>query len=333
VRALSGEAAAAVARPPGPSERLWIDVTAQTPEEMERLGQGFGFHPLTLEDCLHFDQRPKVEEYANPELYLFLVIHTFRAQPGGAPEETTLLSPGRALIDGVGAIEPLELHAFLGSSYLVTVHQEPIPALDVVWRRAAAEPELLGRGCDFVYYQVADGICDGNFPVLEQMGDVLDDIEEAVLERPERRLLDRIYQLRKALVTMRRVLSPQRDVLGHLSRYGGSPVVTYHTAPYFRDVYDHLVRITEAIDSGRDLLGNCVDAYLSAVGQRTNDIVKQLTILSAVMLPLTFLSGFFGMNFEALPFRSTPALVVTLVLMFFVVPGGMVLWFRRKGWI
>ena len=132
---------------------------------------------------------------------------------------------------------------------------------------------------------------------------------------------------------MRRVLSPQRDVMGNLARPGGSPCVSERTAPYFRDINDHLTRIYESIEAGRDLLGNCVDAYMSAVGQRTNEIMKQLTILSALLLPVTFLSGLFGMNFEMMPFKSWVAFALALLLMFGVVPGVMFLWFRRRGWL
>lgn len=318
----------------------WVDICGQRPADLARLGEGFGFHPLALEDCLHFDQRPKVEEFSGPEPYLFVVIHNFRELTAAAflargDGDGTFLAPAAAEVGteaGSMVIEPLEVHAFLGCGYLVTVHEQENEALEGVYRRVLREGALLGRGSDFIYYLVADALGDSNFPVIERVGDLLDEIEEAVLSQPEKRHLHRIYQLRKALVSMRRALSPQRDVLGLLARHGGSPVVQARTAPYFRDVYDHLVRITEAIDSGRDLLGNCVDAYLSAVGQRTNEVMKQLTILSAVMLPLTFLSGFFGMNFEMLPFKSVPVFTATLVVMLVVLPVGMISWFRYKNW-
>lgn len=337
-----GEDALPHLRRPGAGAGLvrWVDICGQRPADLTLLGEGFGFHPLALEDCLHFDQRPKVEEFPGPEPYLFVVIHNFREVAAAAflaqeGEAGTFLAPEAAEVEtdaGAIVIEPMEVHAFLGCGYLVTVHEQENEALEGVYRRVREEEALLARGSDFVYYLVADALGDSNFPVIERMGDLLDAIEEAVLSQPEKRHLHRIYQLRKALVSMRRALSPQRDVLGLLARHGGSPVVQARTAPYFRDVYDHLVRITEAIDSGRDLLGNCVDAYLSSVGQRTNEVMKQLTILSAVMLPLTFLSGFFGMNFEMLPFKSVPVFAATLVGMLVLLPVGMITWFRHKKW-
>jgi magnesium transporter len=221
----------------------------------------------------------------------------------------------------------------LGQGYLVTVHDQHSPALEQIWNRVKHDPQLLSRGPDFVYYLLADAKCDANFPVLEQLGEILDEMEESLFDNPSRTDLHRIYSLRKTLVSMRRVLSPQRDVMGNLARHGGSACVSEKTAPYFRDIYDHLTRIHESIEAGRDLLGNCVDAYMSAVGQRTNEIMKQLTILSAVLLPVTFLSGLFGMNFEMMPFRSPIAFGLALLLMFGIIPGMMYLWFRRKGWL
>ena len=169
--------------------------------------------------------------------------------------------------------------------------------------------------------------------MIEQVGDILDDMEETILANPTPDDLHRIYSLRKMLVTMRRVLSPQRDVMGNLSRHGGGACVGERTGPYFRDIYDHLTRIYESIEAGRDLLGNCVDAYMSAVGQRTNEIMKRLTILSAVLLPVTFLSGLFGMNFSMMPNDSWVVFSLAIILMFGVIPGGMYLWVRHKGWI
>ena len=317
-----------------PAGACWVDLSAPTEEALQLLRRLFGFHEIPLEDCLHFDQRPKLEEFPGPDPYVFIVIHNFSScQRGGPGLVMDLGLPAGVDHSGPTAIRADELHAFLGRSFLVTVHSDGLPALDGVFRRVAGERALFERGPDFVYYLVADALCDSNFPVVEQISDELDDIEEAVLAAPSKTHLHRTYSLRKVLVQMRKVLSPQRDVLAVLLRQGGGACVRPENALYFRDVHDHLVRINESLESGRDLLGNCVDAYLSAVGQRTNEIMKQLTILSAVMLPLSFLAGFFGMNFEQLPYKSDLALAGCLVLMFLVLPGGMILWFYHRRWL
>lgn len=297
--------------PPPAGVTRWIDLSAHDESELKLLAERFGFHPLTIEDCAHFDQRAKLEEYGD---YLFIVMHGFYC-PGTDPRE----------------LEPLELHAFLGRGYLVTVHEKPIPPLDAVWRRVLGDSGLGRRGADFLYYMVIDAVVDTNFAHLDLLADALDEIEDAVLERPDRDDLAHIFALKRTLVTMRKTLSPQRDVLASLAKRG-SAQVSDRNSLYFRDVYDHLVRIYESIDAARDLLGNALDVYLSMVGQRTNEIMKSLTLLSAIFLPLTFVTGFFGQNFAHMPFDSDP-LMWTMVGACMALPLGMLYWFKSRKWL
>lgn len=297
--------------PPPAGVTRWIDLCAHDESELKLLAERFGFHPLTIEDCAHFDQRPKLEEYGE---YLFIVMHGLMC-PNGDPRE----------------LEVLELHAFLGKGYLVTVHEKPIAALDAAWRRVLGDAALGRRGADFLYYLAIDAMVDTNFAHLDALADALDEIEDAVLERPDREDLARIFALKRTLVTMRKTLSPQRDVLAILAKRG-SAQVSDRTTLYFRDVYDHLVRIYESIDAARDLLGNALDVYLSMVGQRTNEIMKSLTLLSAIFLPLTFVTGFFGQNFAHLPFESDP-LMWTMIGACVTLPLTMLFWFRSRKWL
>jgi magnesium transporter len=298
-----------VSRPPQGTVR-WIDLVAPTADELALLGARFGFHPLTLEDCSHQDQRPKLEEY---EGYFFIVIHGFVCNKEDPAE-----------------VEPRELHSFLGEHFLVTVHDEPLPALDSIWDRVEKDPAISARDADYFYYLVADRVVDANFDLLDVLSEAIDAVEEAILERTRPIALPDIFKLKRALVEMRRALSPQRDVFAILAKRGGAHV-SERTSLYFRDVYDHLVRIYESIDAGRDLLGNALEAYLSASSQRTNEIMKRLTILSAIFLPLAFVTGFFGQNFEHLPFGSD-ALMYTMICACVVIPGGMLWWFHRSKW-
>ena len=304
-----------VARPPEGVVR-WIDLRGQDAAQLELLRDRFDLHPLAIEDCSHLDQRPKMEEYRD---HVFLVTQGFS-------------SKGETVQD----LELQELHAFLGERYLLTVHVEEVAALEKIWTRAAGDPRLLERGVDFVYYLVADGIVDTNFPILDRIADELDELEDSVLALPRVEDLHRIFELKRHLVAMRKVLSPQRDVFGLIARRG-DPRISEKTAFYLRDVYDHLVRINESIEGNRDLLGNALDAYLSAVGQRTNEIMKRLTILSAIFLPLAFVVGFFGQNFENLPFARNWThndhlmwgMIATCVLL----PAVMLAWFRHRHWL
>jgi magnesium transporter len=294
----------------------WIDLSAQDDAQLELLRERFDFHPLAIEDCAHFDQRPKVEEYGS---YLFVVIQGFGC-PNGKVDE----------------LEVLELHAFVGTNYLVTVHLGNIPALEVVWKRAARDAVLARRGVDFLHYLVADGMADDNFPILDMVADELEAIEDAVLEKPSRTDLARIFQLKHHLVLMRKVLSPQRDTLGALTKRGDARI-SERTSLYYRDVYDHLVRINESIEANRDLLGNALEAYLSAVSQRTNEIMKYLTIMSAVFLPLAFVVGFFGQNFHNLGgienWTTSNGLMWLMLGLCVSIPLAMVAWFKHKGWL
>lgn len=302
--------------PPSAGTLRWIDLCFSDEAQLQLLRERFDFHPLAIEDCAHHDQRPKLEEYRD---HLFLVTQGFSGK--GTPLEE---------------LELHELHAFLGERYLVTVHLGTIATIDKVWRRISSDGATAERGLDFVYYLIADGIVDDNFPIIDQIADELEELEDAVLSTPQRSDLARIFQLKHHLVAMRKVLSPQRDVLGLLTKRGDGRI-NERTALYLRDVYDHLVRINESIESNRDLLGNALDAYLSAVGQRTNEIMKYLTIMSAVFLPLAFVVGFFGQNFENLfgmdDWHHSTAMMWLMVGACVALPTGMLLWFRSKHWL
>jgi magnesium transporter len=296
---------------PAPGALCWIDVVGPSADTLEALGTRFGFHPLALEDCAHQDQRPKAEEYGD---HLFVVTQGFQC-PGDVLEDLTWH----------------ELHAFIGSGFLVTVHDADVGAVDHVWKRVASEATTFQRGVDFVHYMVLDRMVDDNFPILDRIADELEAIEDHVLTEPRKDALPRIFALKQRLVLMRKVLSPQRDVVGMLSKRG-STVISDKTSLYFRDVYDHLARTVESIEANRDLLGNALDAYLSAVGQRTNEIMKALAILSAIFMPLTFITGFFGQNFEHLPFSSDP-LMWGMLCSLLLAPAGMLWWFRARNWL
>jgi magnesium transporter len=300
---------------PEPGTLRWIDLESQDAESLELLRERFDFHPLAIEDCLNLDQRPKLDEYGE---VLFVVTHGFTCKD-----------------HKVRALVPRELHAFLGDGYLVTVHAEPIEELEAAWKRACLKPQLATRGADFLYYLVVDAMADANFPILDKVAEELEVLEEEVLERPDRKHLARIFALKHELSVMRRVLSPQRDVLVSLAKIGGP--TGEKNAAYFRDVYDHLIRISEAIDANRDLLGNAMDAYLSSVSNRTNEIMKYLTIMSALFLPLSFVVGFFGQNFDDMPglpgWQHSHSLMWTMLGACLCVPVGMVAWFKYKRWL
>ncbi len=291
----------------------WIDVTDPTPEVMEVLRVRHGIHRLAVEDCLKLGQRPKLEEYPN---HPFLVLQGF-----GQGESAT--TPHLR-----------EIHFILFPDLLITVHRGARPVMEEARRRLSSDPQgLFGRGVDFIAYTVADALMDGNFPVVEALEEAIEDLEADVVENAHGRHLPNMSRLRRAAVEIRRVLSPQRDVLALLARRGagvGSGLVQERTALYFRDVYDHLIRIIEQLDASRELLTSAREAWLSVLANRTNDVTKQLTIFATIFLPLSFITGFFGQNFHELQGAGYFWLMLASVVL---VPIGLVVWFRYKEWI
>lgn len=297
--------------PPPEGVVRWIDLEAQDMPQLELLERVFRLHPLEIEDCAHFDQRPKIEEYSD---HIFVVTHCFELTERSGPE-----------------LQSYELHSFLGGRFLITVHAEPIAPLNAVWDRLAVDGSPARHGSDFICYLVADSLVDALFPLLDHVAQEVEQIEEAVLGYTSSHdTLGDIMRLKRLLVTLRSVLSPQRDLLARLAKCGEG-LVTERTALYFRDVYDHSLRITEAIEATRDLLGNALDAYLWAASQRTNEIMKRLTLLSAIFMPLGFITGFFGQNFERMPFGSG-AVFGLMLLSCAAVPACMLYFFLRSKW-
>jgi magnesium transporter len=289
----------------------WVDVPGPDAETLGALAERFGLHRLAIEDCLHLDQRPKLEEYPGHQ---FIVLQGFTCQ------DPTLAE-----------VELHELHLFLGPTWVLSVHERTHPALARVQQRLEVDPTgTLGRGADFLAYLLADALVDEHFPLLDRFTDAVEELEERIFtERPSVALMQRAFDLKRSLVQLKRVLSPQRDVVGLLARHGVAHV-TEKTALYFRDVYDHLVRIAEQLEASRDLVGNAVDAYLSVVANRTGDISRQLTLFASVFMPLSFVVGFFGQNFEGV---GAPPFFFVMLTLLVAIPVGTLLWFKHKDWL
>lgn len=285
----------------------WIDYEVPSAEQIDRLGDEYHFHPLTLEDAKNFDQRAKVESYGE---YLFLSLHSLQRANGD--------------------IDDHELEVFLGRNYLITLHREPLELLQQVHARFNADARATELGPDYLLYTICDAMVDAIFPILDKMDDEIDELEDQVIDRATPASLQRIFHLKQQLIGMRRTVAPMRDVMNALAgtRFG---LIDAQTALYFRDAYDHLARIHELIETARDLLGNALDTYLSVVSNRLNEVMKRLTIVSTIFLPISFIVGMGGMNFQQFPFGSD---VVYWVLMasLVAVPVGMLLYFRIKGW-
>ncbi len=288
---------------------LWVDAEGESPDALETLARQFSLHPVTVEDFIHRNQRPKIEEF---DQYVFLVIHVLRAIRGDE-------------------LETDELHVALKRNCLLTVHERPLEAVKRVFDRCLADPRPLQQGASFLLYLLSDAVVDGCFPVLDALGDEIDALEDAVVTAPARARMHRIFEVKRVVVQLRKIVSPQREVYNALSRRD-YPYIEPQTAVYFRDVHDHLVRAFEVIDSYRDLVANTLDAYLATISNRLGQVMKQLTIIATIFMPLSFLSGFFGMNFTGIPFNQSWLLGLVLATMVGL-PVAMLFFFSRRGWL
>jgi magnesium transporter len=292
---------------------LWIDLQEPGPDTMGRLAELFHLHPLAVEDAIQRAQRPKAEEYDK-----FIFITTHAAHSTGPQAEDIALD---------------EIDIFYGPGFVITVHNGSLRVIDEMTRRIQQAPPDLRCTNGYLLYVVLDVVVDSYFPVLDNLDDYIERLEDTLFVNPAREVMDRLFASKRALLNLRRVASPQRDMMNLMMRHD-TTMVGEPLRAYFRDIYDHLLRITEQIDTHRDLLAGALDIYLSLVSNRLNEVVKVLTVITAVFAVLTVIAGFYGMNFVHTwpPFDApwgVPATIIIMVL--FVVL--MLAVFRVRRWL
>lgn len=296
---------------------LWVDFQDSPPEEDEPIMREiFGFHPLAIDDALQETHVPKLDDWGQ---YLYVVLHAI-------------------VFDHTkeAFLQTLELDIFVGKNYLVTHHDQPIGAVDHVWSMLRRDVRYVQHGPDNLLYRLADETVASYMPVVEELDDEIDRAEDEVFDYPTSRTLERIFALKRATLHLRRIIGPQREVLNKLAR-DDNRVIDASDRVYFRDVYDHLVRLQDISESLRDLVSGSLDTYLSVVNNRMNDIMKTLTVITTLFMPISFVASFFGMNFfqpafNAQAWTSQPAFWITLVILI-LTPVSMFLWVRRRGWM
>jgi magnesium transporter len=296
---------------------LWVDLV-QTPytEAEQILLELFGFHPLAVSDALDEMHVPRVDDWGD---YLYLVLHDIKFDP--AQEEV---------------FQTNELDIFLGKHYLVTYQNIAIPVVEKVHQNIERDPRFLQRGADHLFYKLADDLVGETLPVVDQMDDAIDTIEDQLFNGSNQQLLEEIFTLKRSLLHLRRILMPQREVFNKLAR-GDDHVIDKQERVFFRDIYDHMVRLYDISESLRDLISGALETYLSVTNNRMNDVMKTLTIITTLFMPISFLTGFFGMTFFAAapPFTgwtSQPVLVVLLCI-FVLMPVSMFVWMRSRKWM
>jgi magnesium transporter len=316
--------------PPPAKDVLWIDLDNPSPEEEDRVFKEFlRVHPLTLEDITKLRREPavrphfpKVEEFPD---YLFVVINPL------APPFLEMLRAGKAALPEEGHAAT-QLSAVLTPRLLITHHYAPVagvPELRAFLDRHEAHAE---RGPDYLFHLVLDALVDQYAPVLELIEDRLDAIEIQVFERPSQELLLSLLELKRAIITLRKILVYEREVLARLSR-GEFALIEERETVYYRNVYDHLVRFAELIESSREMVSDLMQTHLSAISNRLNEIMKVLTMISTIVLPMTLVAGVYGMNFKHMPELDSPYGYPAALGLMAMMGLGSLAFFRWKKWV
>lgn len=292
-------------------DMLWIDIYDMGENELFAVAEQFGFHPLAVEDCLHVSSRPKVDQY---EGYFFFVIHALRYNEESEEE-----------------ITPVELNIFYGPNYLVTVHKSKMAPIRRLADACVKSRVYLDKGPDYLLYSIVDGITDEYFPIMDRLSIRIDELEDGMFEKRLEEITDEFLALKRTLVMIRRIIIPQRRIF---TSSNGIYLfdVQQENIPYYLDLADHLERLVDSTETFRDLVNGALDTYSSYVNAQAIDVMRLLTIISTIILPLTFITGIFGMNVP-IPASEFGWTIWAIIGFMFLLAGLMIFYFRRRNWL
>jgi magnesium transporter len=297
-----------------PGVMLWLDIEAPDQDDAGLLQGEFGFHPLAVEDAIRSHERPKIDAHGS---YYFIVFYS---------------ADFRATADG---IDLHGLHLFVGANFLITVHAAPIAEVSDTMARCLASgradsPPTHDIGA--LVYALLDAVVDEYFPLMDRIADRIEELEDTIFIRFDETAIQTIFGLKTDLLRLRHVVSPERDVMNRLLRLE-LPVFRQDDLPYLQDIYDHIVRVTDTIDTYRDLLSSALDSYLSIQSNRLNEIIKVLTIASIVLMSCALVTGFYGMNFRFMPELEWPMGEAYALALMGLITVGLVIYFRKQRWL
>lgn len=291
----------------------WINIDGLHDVELiARLGERFKLHPLIQEDIVHTNQRPKVEEY---DEHVYIVVKMLQHDKK----------------DNELSVEQFSM--IVGPNFVITFQERVGDVFEPIRERLRrGNTRIRNLGPDYLAYALIDAIIDNYFIVLEDLGEILEDLDEEVIDDPTEKTLAAIHQMKKNMVFLRKSIAPVREMLNVLIR-DDSSLIEQQTVLYFRDAYDHIIRVNETIESYRDTLASLLDAYRSMVGNRLNEVMKVLTIIATIFIPLTFIAGIYGMNFTNMPELETSWGYPTVLALMAILALGMLYFFRRRHWL
>lgn len=300
------------------SNLVWVDLQGETSEQIEEakdvMLNVFKFHHLTVEDCIETRNQPKVEAYDD---YLYFIVH------GIKPEET---NPSNFVTK--------ELDGYLGSNFVVTFHIQRFRSIKTVKQQLRSSPFHCKRGAAYLLHHILDELVDLYMPIVDDFDNAINDLEDRVFDmgRNSNSVLGEVMDVRRSVARLKRISSRQLEVLYRMS-HGEFPQIPREILPFFRDVHDHLLRISDLAEGYRDLVAGLFDIHFAVVGNRTNDVMKTLAVLSAIILPLSLIAGIYGMNFENMPeLKTERGYFMTLGAMV-LITIGLLVYFWRRGWI
>lgn len=284
---------------------IWVDLTDPTEEEIKVLSKVFAFHPLAIEDCInHTLQRPKLDYYHD---YTFFIVHALSQQ-----------------------LMKDELSIFIGENYLVTFHYQDLQEVNQVWNRLISYQDISKWNHYIVFHMLLDKVVDNYFPLLYKLEDSLDQLSEKRVKSNEEQL-ELLFSIKHELISLRHTINPMRDLLYRmLNSHHLEQVV--ERREYFSDIYDHLLKLSEMVDSNREITNDLRDSYLSLTAHHQNKIIQTLTVITTIFMPLTFIAGIYGMNFEHMPELKWDAGYFIVLFLMAIIGTSMYLWFKRRGW-
>jgi magnesium transporter len=292
---------------------IWVDMPSPTVDDETVLLNVFHFHPLTVEDCRENRHYPKIEEFPD---YIYFIVHGVRADTSSDRFNT------------------IELDGFLGPNYVITYHHDEFRSINAVKQLIRTSPIACKRGAGYLLHQILDRIVDFYSPVLDDFDNRIDELEARIFigMSSNNEMLSEIMNIKRSVLRLRRISVKQLDILLRISR-GEFDLIPQSLLPFYRDIYDHLVRVADLAESYRDLITGLLDAHLSVVSNRLNEVMKVLTIFSAIMLPLTFIVGVYGMNFDNMPELHSRYGYFVIMGVMVVVALGMLTLFWKRGWL
>ncbi|MFE8699550.1 magnesium/cobalt transporter CorA [Cytobacillus sp. FJAT-54145] len=284
----------------------WIDFIQPTEDEIRFLDHPLSFHPLAIEDCIHKLQRPKLDYYDD---HTFFVTHSLN-------DET---------------LEKEEINLFIGKNYVVTFHHLPSKEIADVWDKVCLSKMIDQWNQSIVLYHVLDKLVDGYFPIVYKLEDVLNEIEDNSKKQSMEKLLENLFDARHDLLSLRNTVNPMRDLLYRMLNSQRLDEIISNKE-YFADIYDHLLKLSEMVDANREITTDLRDSYLSYNSHQTNRVMKILTVITTIFMPLTFIAGVYGMNFEHMPELRWDWGYFLILSIMFIIGFSMFLWFKKKGW-